>query len=208
MLMLAALFLLMLMQPAQNAANYATPEAALTAYRQAVEKGDVEAFARLTTGAGGVTLRTLAPSLKKAQTASDALTKALADKPDFKLANPFADDLNPLKGYQFELIELTQGKDEHLARIRFGVANRLKEETVSVKKEAQTYRVSLPGVYLKSVTLLTPERLNKQIETLNALTVILNNLAEQINKGQLTTREAVLVKLAQAVRDAKLGDSK
>lgn len=181
----------------------ATPEAALSAYRQAIEKGDPEAFANLTAGPAGNTLRSMAPGLKKAQVASDAFTKALGEKPALNVTNPFADELNPLRGYQFELIELTKGKDEHLARVRFGLANRLQEETLSVKREGDGYRVSAPSVYLKSIKELTPERVKKQIETLTALAGILNNVAEQVTKGQLTTKEAILLKLAQAVKEMK-----
>ncbi len=180
-----------------------TPEAALAAYRQAIEKGDPEAFAGLTAGAPGAALRTMAPALKKAQAASDAFTKALGEKPNLNVTNPFADELNPLRGYQLELIELTKGKDEQLARVRFGLANRLQEETLSVKKEGDGYRVSAPSVFVKSIKELTPERLKKQVDTLHALAGILNSLAEQVSKGQLTTKEAVLLKLAQAVKDMK-----
>jgi len=187
----------------QQPAAPTSPEAALAAYRQAIEKGDSEAFANLTAGAPGTALRSMAPALKKAQVASDAFTKALGEKPNLNVTNPFADELNPLRGYQFELIELTKGKDEQLARVRFGLANRLQEETLSVKKEGDGYRVSAPSVYLKSIRELTPERLKKQVDTLNALASILNNLAEQVGKGQLTTKEAVLLKLAQAVKDMK-----
>lgn len=208
--MLTALCSLLLMasQPAQAVTNYSTPEAAVSAYRQAIEKGDAELFAKLTAGPAGATLRTLAPSLKKAQTASEALSKALSDKPALNLSNPLADEFNPLRGYQFELIELTAGKDEHLARVRFGQARRLTEETLSVKKEADSYRISLPGVYSKAVQLLTPERLAKQVESLNALASIMTSLAEQISKGELTSKEVILIKLAQAVRDAKLVEVK
>jgi len=187
----------------QTPAVTTSAEATLAAYRQAIEKGDPEAFAALTAGAPGTALRTMAPALKKAQAASDAFTKALGEKPNLNVTNPFADELNLLRGYQFELIELTKGKDEQLARVRFGLANRLQEETLSVKKEGDGYRVSAPSVYLKSIKELTPERLKKQVDTLNALAGILNSLAEQVSKGQLTTKEAVLLKLAQAVKDIK-----
>lgn len=194
------LFLLVLLQTPAMAGS---PEAAISAYRQALEKGDLEAFAALTAGAPGATLRTMAPALKKAQAASDAFTKALGEKPNLNVTNPYAEELNPLRGYQLELIELTKGKDEQLARVRFGLANRLQEETLSVRKEGDSYRVSAPSVYLKSIKELTPERLRKQVDTLNALAGILNSLAEQVSKGQLTTKEAVLLKLAQAVKDIK-----
>ncbi|MFT3882386.1 MAG: hypothetical protein QM703_22385 [Gemmatales bacterium] len=197
-MMLVLLFAFM-----QQPALPTTPEAALSAYRQAIDKGDPEAFANLTAGVPGNTLRSMAPALKKAQAASDAFTKALGEKPALNVTNPFANELNPLQGYQFELIELTKGKDEHLARVRFGLANRLQEETLSVKKEGDGYRVSAPSVYLKSIKELTPERLKKQVDSLNALAGILNNLAEQVSKGQLTTKEAILIKLAQAVKDIK-----
>jgi hypothetical protein len=187
----------------QPPASPTTPEAALSAYRQAIEKGDPEAFANLTLGAAGTTLRSMAPALKKAQAASDAFTKALGEKPALNVTNPFADELNPLRGYQFELIELTKGKDEYLALVRFGLANRLQEETLSVKKEGEGYRVSAPSVYLKSIKELTPERLKKQIESLTALSGILTSLAEQVSKGQLTTKEAIVLKLAQAVKEMK-----
>lgn len=185
-----------------------TAEGALAAYRSAIDKGDVEAFARLTAGPSGNTLRTLAPPLKKAQIASEAFTKALGDKPALGLTNPLADDFNPLKGYLLEIIELTPGKDEQLARVRFGTIGRLHEETLSIKKEGETFRISLPGAYLKSVRLITPERLSKQVEGLNSLTSILNDLAQQVTKGELTSKEAILLKLAQAVRDAKLAEVK
>lgn len=200
--------LLLMTQPAQAPTTYATPEAAIKAYRQAIDKGDVDLFAKLTSGPPGVALRTLTPALKKAQTASEAFSKALNDKPALSLVNPLADDFNPLNGYQFELIELTAGKDEHLARVRFGQAKRMIEETLSIRKEADTYRVSLPGVYLKAVQLLTPERMSKQVESLNTLAGILSSLADQINKGELTSKDAILLKLAQAVRDAKLSEIK
>lgn len=201
--------LLLTIQPVQQGATDATPDAALKAYQQAIEKGDVESFARLTLGPAGATMRTLAGPLKKAQTASASLSKVLAEKNDkLKLNNPFADDFQPLRDYHFELIELTGGKDEYLARIRFGNSTRLNEETVSVKKEGDGFRISLPNAFAKSVALLTQERLARQVSTLNTLSGILSDLADQISKGQLTSKEAILLKLANAVRDAKLGEVK
>jgi hypothetical protein len=179
----------------------ATPEAALQAYRTAIAKTDVVAFADLTSGPAGVTLRKLAPTLKKAQTASDSFTKALADKPTLGVTNPFANTLNPLEGYLLEVIELTAGKDQHLARVRFGTIGKLQEETLSIKREDASYRVSLPNVYAKAVVTMTPEQVSKQIDQLGKLTTALTGLAEQVNKGELTTKEAVLVKLAQAVKE-------
>lgn len=187
----------------QPPALLTTPEAALSAFRQAIEKGDPEAFANLTAGPAGTTLRSMSPALKKAQTASEAFTKALGEKPALNVTNPFTDELNPLRGYQFELIELTKGKEEYLARVRFGLANRLQEETLSVKKEGEGYRVSAPSVYLKSIKELTPERVKKQIETLTALAGILNSLADQVSKGQLTSKETILLKLAQAMKEIR-----
>lgn len=197
--MIHLLFLVLLQAPVVST----SPEAALASYRQAIEKSDPEAFARLTAEAPGNTLRTLAPALKKAQTASEAFTKALGEKPALNITNPYADKLNPLQGYQFELIELTKNKDEHLARVRFGLANRMQEETLSVRKEGEGYRVSAPSVFLKSINDLTPDRIRKQVDTLNALAGILNGIAEQVAKGQLTTKEAILLKLAQAVKEMK-----
>ena len=197
--MIHFLFLVLMQAPVVTT----SPEAALASYRQSIEKGDPEAFASLTAGVPGTTLRTLAPALKKAQAASDAFTKALGEKPALNITNPYADELNPLRGYQFELIELTKGKDEYLARVRFGLANRMQEETLSVKKEGEGYRVSAPSVFLKSIKDLSPERLRKQVDTLNTLAGILNGIAEQVAKGQLTTKEAILLKLAQAVKEMK-----
>lgn len=182
----------------------ATADRALTQYKQAIEKADIDSFARLTAGPGGNTLRTLTPALKKALTASDAFSKALGEKPALGLSNPFANEFNPLRGYQFDLVELTPGKDDHRALVRFGQQNRLREETLSVKKEGDGYRISLPSVFLKSVGQYTPERLSKQVESMNALASILTKLAEQVSKGELTTKEAILIKLSQMVKEAKI----
>src|SRR5436305_151407 len=59
----------------------ANPSAALTALKQAIETGDVAAFANLTAGGPGVTLRKLVVPMKKAQDASSKLDRALAEKP-------------------------------------------------------------------------------------------------------------------------------
>lgn len=178
------------------------------AYRASVDKADVTSFASLTAGPMGASLRKLAPALQKAQTASDALSKALSEKPALGLLNPLADEFNPLKGYQLELIEMTPGKEEHLARVRIGLPGRLKEETLSVKKEDATFRVSLPSVFLKSVRLMTPDRVAKQVDSLNRLADIMTSLAQQVTKGELTTKEAVVLKLSQAIKDVKLGEVK
>lgn len=181
----------------------ATPDATIQAFRAAIAKADVEAFANLTGGPPGATLRKMAFAIKKAQTASDAFSKALADKPALGVSNPFANNLNPLTGYLLEVIELTPGKDQHLVRVRFGTTGKLQEETLSIRKEDDTFRVSLPSAYLKSVNSITPEQLSRQIETLGKLTTQLTSLTEQVTKGELATKEAVLLKLAQAVKEIK-----
>src|SRR5215208_1063693 len=129
----------------------ANPNAAVTAYKQVIERRDVVAFANLTAGAPGATLRKLAPALKKAQDASDKLDRALAEKPALGVTNPFLDEINPLKGYQFDLVELSQDNRVYVARVRFGRVGKLGEETLSVTQEGDVWRVSLPGDYLKSV---------------------------------------------------------
>src|SRR6188474_3062794 len=73
----------------------ANPAAAIAAIKQALERRDVVAFAQLTAGPHGATLRKLAQPLKKAQDASDKLDRALADKPALSVVNPFLDQLNP-----------------------------------------------------------------------------------------------------------------
>jgi hypothetical protein len=179
----------------------ATPDATIQAYRAAIARADVEAFANLTQSPTGATLRKMAPPLKKAQAASEALSKALSEKPALGLSNPFANNLNPLTGYLLEVIELTPGKEQHLVRVRFGTAGKLQEETLSIKKEGDNFRVSLPSVYLKSVNGITPEQLTKQIDMLGKLTISMTSIAEQVAKGELTTKEAVLLKLAQAAKE-------
>ena len=202
MLIILTLCVLLQEQPAS------TPEAALKAYQKAIESSDAEAFARLTAGPAGTTLRALAPALKKVQIASEALTKALGEKPALNTSNPFANELNPLQGYRFELIELTKSKDDYLARVRFGLANRLQEETVIIKKEGNTYRISAPGTFLKSLKEMTPERLKKQVDSINALTGILTRLAEQVSKGELSSKESILLKLAKDIKEAGIAELK
>lgn len=194
--------------PKPDETKPANPDAALAAYKQALERHDVVAFANLTAGAPGVTLRKLAPAMKKAQDASDKFDRALADKPALNLTNPFLDELNPLKGYQFERVELAQENKQYLARVRFGRAGKLNEETVSVTREGDLWRVSLPGEFLKSVQRLTPERLDKQIQSLAKLAEVLNTVADEVAGGKLATKEAILLRLANLVRDAKLGEGK
>lgn len=193
---------------AQDAKLPSSAEAALTAYRQAFEKGDVLAIARLTSGPAGQTLRTLAPALSETQTASDAFSKALAEKPALNLTNPFAQELNPFSGYQLELLELTRNKDEHQALVRFGKPQRVREETLSVKKEGEGYRVSLPGFFLKTMGTYTQEKLTKQTKELTNLAGILKKLAEQVSKGEQSTKEAIVLKLAELVKEVKLSEAK
>lgn len=190
--------------PETKATTIASPQAALTAYKQALEKADVLAFANLTAGSPGVTLRKLAGPLRKAQEASEKLDRALADKPALSVVNPFLEEFQPLKGFQLELVELTKEGNLHLARVRFGKTNQLKEETLSVLQEENTWRVSLPGDFLKSVNRLTPDKLARQIETLTKLTDILTKIAAEVTAGQLTTKESILIKLATAIKEAKL----
>jgi hypothetical protein len=185
----------------------ANPVAAIAALKQTIEIGDVVGFANLIAGPPGVTLRKLAPALKKARDASSKVDHALADKPALGFSNPFTNELNPLHGYLFEVVEITKENNQQLARVRIGLVNQLKEETVSVTQEDNLWRVSLPGDFLKSVKRLTSERLTRQIEKLTKLTDILNKLADDISAGKLTTKEAVLLNLANAVKDAKLNES-
>lgn len=182
----------------------ANPDAVLVAYKQAIERRDVVTFANLTAAAPGATLRKLAPAMKKAQDASDKLDHALADKPALNFVNPFLNELNPLQGYQFEKVELTQDNRQYLARVRFGRAGKLNEETVSVLQEGDTWRVSLPGDFLKSVKRLTPDRLEKQVQALSKLAEVLSTVADEVAGGKLTTKEAILLRLANLVRDAKI----
>lgn len=184
----------------------ANPNAAVAALKQALERRDIVAFAHSAAGAPGVTLRKLAPGMKKAQEASDKFDRALADKPALNVVNPFLDQLNPLKGYQLELVELSQDKGQYLARVRFGRTGKLGEETVSVVQEGDAWRVSLPGEYLKSAQRLTPERLEKQVQSLAKLAEVLNTVADEVTAGKLTTKEAILLRLAGLVKDAKLGE--
>ncbi|MFO0814693.1 MAG: hypothetical protein U0796_15860 [Gemmatales bacterium] len=204
MLMMCMAFVTIGWQEPVAPAKPATAQAAMVAFRAAIEKGDVEAFAQLVAGPPGNLLRTLAPALKKAQVASDAFSKALAEKPALNVTNPLANDFNPLRGYLLELIELVPGKDESLARVRFGPVGRLREETLSVKREGEGFRVSLPSAYLKAVVPMTAEQVNQQVQRLNALTVVFTTISEQVKKGELTSKEAVLVRLGQLVRDAKV----
>ncbi|HMO37158.1 MAG TPA: hypothetical protein PKA06_14045, partial [Gemmatales bacterium] len=83
--MLASAWLQMVILAGLQGPVPASPEAALQAYQSAVARADVVALADLTSGSPGVTLRKLAPALKKAQNASDALTKTLASKPAWNL---------------------------------------------------------------------------------------------------------------------------
>jgi len=182
----------------------ATPDAALAAYKAALDRRDVAAFANLTAGPPGVTLRKLAPGMKKAQEASDKLDRVLADKPALNFVNPFLDELNPLQGYQLEQVELTQDNRQYLARVRFGRAGKLNEESVSITQEGGAWRISLPGEFLKSVRRLTPERLERQVRTLTKLAEALNAVADEVAAGKLTTKEAILLRLATLVRDAKI----
>jgi len=102
---------------------------------------------------------------------------------------------------------MTKENNQQLARVRIGLANQLKEETLLVAQEDSQWRVSLPGDFLKSVKRFTPERLTKQIEKLTKLTDILNKVADDIAAGKLATKEAILLNLAQAIKDAKLNDN-
>lgn len=188
-------------------ATPANPTAALAALKQAIETGDVVAFANLTTGAPGITLRKLTSALKKAQDASSKFDHALTEKPALGFSNPFANELNPLHGYLFEVVEMTKENNQQLARVRIGLANQLKEENLLVAQEDNQWRVSLPGDFLKSVKRLTPERLIKQIDKLTKLADILNKLADDIASGKLTTKETILFNLANAVKDAKLNEN-
>lgn len=181
-------------------------EAAITAYRQAFEKGDMQTIARLTSGTEGQTLRTLVPALLDAQSASDTFSKALAERPALNLNNPFAQELNPFSGYQLELLELTRNKVEHLALVRFGQPQRMREETLNIRKEGEGYRVSLPGLFLKTMQTYTQGKLTTQTKELTNLASILKKLAEQVSKGELSTKEAIVLKLAELVKEAKLSE--
>jgi hypothetical protein len=214
-LLLAKLLLLLIVVPAvgqtpqkQEDAKPANPTAALNAYKQAIERRDAVGFASLTAGAPGAALRKLAPGLKKAQDASEKFNRALADKPALGVTNPFLDQLDPLQGYHFEVVELTQENRQYLARIRFGRAGKLNEETVSVTQEGDAWRVSLPGEYLKAVQRLTPERLDKEVQSLTKLADVLNTVAEEVSSGKLTTKEAVILRLAALVKEARLVEGK
>jgi hypothetical protein len=195
-------------QPPKTDEKPANPDAALAAYRQALERRDVVAFANLTAGAPGATLRKLAPAMKRAQDAAEKFDRALSEKPALQVTNPFLDQLNPLQGFQLELVELTQENRQYAARIRFGRAGKMNEETVSVSQEGDLWRVSLPGDYLKTVQRLPPERVAQQVEMLTKLAEVLNTVAEEVSSGKLVTKEAVLLRLGRLAKDAKLGDVK
>lgn len=186
----------------------ATAEATIMSYRQAFEKGDVVTIARLSSGQAGQTLRILAPALMEAQIASETFSKALAEKPALNYSNPFASELNPFSGYQLELLELNRHQNEHLALVRFGKSPRLQEETLVIKNEGEGYRVSLPRFFLKSIGTYTPEKLARQTRELTSLAAILKKIAEQITKGELSTREAVVLQLAELVKASKHSDQK
>jgi hypothetical protein len=200
-------------QPGKESAKQETkkvpadPAAALSAVKEALEKADVVAYANLAAGPPGAIFRKLAGPLKKVQDASEKLDRAIAEKPALNVINPFANQLNPLVGYQIEIIELFKEGNQQLSRVRFGLANQLKEETLLIAQEDGQWRVSLPGEFLKSANRLTPERLSKQIDTLSRLADILTNLAGEVSSGKLATREAVMIKLAAAVKDAKLTEA-
>ncbi|HMO37157.1 MAG TPA: hypothetical protein PKA06_14040, partial [Gemmatales bacterium] len=87
----------------------------------------------------------------------------------------------------------------------FGLQGKLQEETLSIRNDDGQLRVSLPGNFLKSVSGMKTEQLNRQIEVLNKLSEILLSLSEQIEKEEIKTREEVLIKLAQAIQENKLG---
>jgi hypothetical protein len=183
-------------------------QAAISSYRQAFEKGDVLSIARFSSGPAGQTLRSLAPALAEAQIASEAFSKALAEKPALNYSNPFTTELNPFSGYQLELLELTRHENEHQALVRFGKSPRLQEETLLIKKEGDGYRVSLPGFFLKSLVTYTPEKVSKQTRELTSLANVLKKMADQVTKGELATKEAVILKLAELVRASKESDQK
>jgi hypothetical protein len=194
---------------AQPPAEIKTPQAAVAAVKKALDANDLRALSDLTTNPAATTLRKLAEPFAKTRLAGERLDRALKDKPALAFNNPFAASLTPFADVHFELVEIGKEGNQTVARIRYGPRGAsAPEEVVALVQEGPTWRVDPPQAVVKALRRLaaSPARLDQYTQGLEKLADVLNALAGDIEKDQVKTREAALLRLAQLVEDAKLAE--
>jgi hypothetical protein len=215
-------------QPAFRPAK--SPREALDLFKKAVEDRDLEALSNYTAGAQGQSFRQLvgprklgtrwvAGPLVRARQASERLDRSLANAPFNKdqtgtkapLVNPFAASLNYLADVDFHVVKdtrtLTRRGEAH--RIRYGPADRAQEETVEVVQEkvgdnVDSWRVGMPIELARHLP--DASRLQRHLEGLDRLAMILEMVAEEIEQKKLDSREKVGFRLLELFEEEKLGE--
>jgi hypothetical protein len=191
------------------AAGPATPLAAAQAFKRALEQSDLAALSELTAGPLATPLRSLGGPLAKARAAADRLETALKEKPALALTNPFAPSLQPFAGVRFEILEVVKERDQQLVRVRHAArAMPIREEELLLTADGANWRLQLPATLRQQVQELIghPERLQREMEALEAIAAILNRLAEEIEKNRVQTKADAVARLLQLMHESKLSD--
>lgn len=186
-----------------------TPQAAVAALRKALEANDLAALAQLVPGPNDAALRTLAGPMAKAQAAGARVDAALKEQPSLNFANPFAASLTPFAGLTVELVETGKDAGRNFVRVKVSTKDgAAHEEVLGLVSEGAGWRIGLPADLARQLRRLQdpPEELQREAERLAALADVLEKLAADLDKKQLKTREAALLRLAQLVAESKLAE--
>ncbi|HMP02705.1 MAG TPA: hypothetical protein PKD86_10965 [Gemmatales bacterium] len=195
--------------PAAQPTPPATPAAAVQALKRALESHDLAALAELTQGNLAGPLRSLAGPFAKARTASERLDQVIKDKPALAFTNPFAPSLQPFAQVRFEVLEVVQDQNQHVARIRFGRRGLpLAEEQLAIHADGNSWRLELPSDLRKQVESLIgePALLQREQRALDALATIFTTLATEIEKGQLASKGDVVARMLRLMDETKLSE--
>jgi hypothetical protein len=184
-----------------------TPQAAVEALKKALDANDFAALGQIVPGPCDAVLRKLAGPMGQAQAAQSRLEAALKDQPQLTFTNPFAAALGPFSGLLIELVEVGKEGSQNIVRVRCGRKGAPpQEEVLGLVSEGAAWRIGLPGEFAKELRRLAqaPEELQTQADRLAALAKVLTTLAEEVEKKQFKSREALILRLAQLVADAGL----
>lgn len=188
-----------------------TPQETFQAVNTALQQHDLKTLAKLAMPPHAVTLHSLAEPFARARQASDRLNKAAQDKLKFPYVHPFTASLTPFAERALELVEVAKDGTQLLGRIRYGPPGRASEETVGIYAVDGIYRVDLPAEIARMTQKLSrpaigdqPSPLDQEKTRLDKVARILDTLAEEIDKGQWTTKETVTLRLLELVDETKL----
>jgi hypothetical protein len=195
-----------------------TPLAAVQKMQTALQQHDLKALAEVAAQPHAGTLQTLAEPFSKARKASDRFDKAVRDKLKFPFVHPFAASLSPFADRQLELVEIAKDGTQLLARVRYGTPGSALEETLGIHPIDSIYRIDLPAEITRMTQKLarpaplaaegqgatTP--LAREKQRLEGVALILDTVAEEIEKGKWTTKETVTLRLLELVQESKLAD--